>query len=34
MSAVEIATAYISIVPTGNGELIIRQAAGWALVHP
>ena len=26
--------AYISIVPTGNGELIIRQAAGWALVHP
>ncbi|QJX47789.1 hypothetical protein HMJ29_12890 [Hymenobacter taeanensis] len=25
---------YISIVPTGNGELIIRQAAGWALVHP
>jgi len=25
---------YISIVPTGNGELIIRQAEGWALVHP
>ena len=25
---------YISIVPTGNGELIIRQAKGWALVHP
>lgn len=25
---------YISVVPTGNGELIIRQAAGWALVHP
>lgn len=25
---------YISIVPTGNGELIIRQAAGWVLVHP
>ncbi|ALW84965.1 hypothetical protein AUC43_07590 [Hymenobacter sedentarius] len=20
--------------PTGNGELIIRQAEGWALVHP
>jgi intracellular sulfur oxidation DsrE/DsrF family protein len=25
---------YISIVPTGNGELILRQADGWALVHP
>ncbi len=25
---------YISIVPTGNGELIIRQAEGWVLVHP
>ncbi|OGX88677.1 DsrE family protein [Hymenobacter glacialis] len=25
---------YISYVPTGNGELIIRQADGWALVHP
>ncbi len=25
---------YISYVPTGNGELIIRQAEGWALVHP
>ena len=25
---------YISIVPTGNGELIIRQADGWVLVHP
>ncbi len=25
---------YISIVPIGNGELIIRQAEGWALVHP
>ncbi len=25
---------YISIVPTGNGELIIRQTEGWALVHP
>ena len=25
---------YISVVPTGNGELIIRQAKGWVLVHP
>lgn len=25
---------YVSIVPTGNGELIIRQAEGWVLVHP
>ena len=25
---------YISIVPTGNGELIIRQADGWVLMHP
>ncbi|GAA4499536.1 hypothetical protein GCM10023172_18300 [Hymenobacter ginsengisoli] len=25
---------YISVVPTGNGELIIRQAEGWAIVHP
>lgn len=25
---------YISVVPTGNGELIIRQADGWVLVHP
>ncbi|MDJ0367597.1 DsrE family protein [Hymenobacter sp. H14-R3] len=24
---------YISFVPTANGELIIRQAEGWALVH-
>ena len=24
---------YISYVPTANGELIIRQAEGWALVH-
>ncbi|TPG71915.1 DsrE family protein [Hymenobacter nivis] len=24
----------ISYVPSGNGELIIRQAQGWALVHP
>ena len=25
---------YVSVVPTGNGELIIRQAEGWVLVHP
>ena len=25
---------FISFVPTGNGELIIRQAQGWAVVHP
>ena len=25
---------FISFVPTGNGELIIRQAQGWAIVHP
>ncbi|TDN38888.1 hypothetical protein E4631_21305 [Hymenobacter sp. UV11] len=25
---------YISVVPTGNGELIIRQTEGWVLVHP
>ena len=25
---------FISYVPTGNGELIIRQAQGWAIVHP
>ena len=25
---------YISVVPTGNGELIICQTAGWVLVHP
>ena len=24
----------ISYVPSGTGELIIRQAQGWALVHP
>ncbi|MCR5890827.1 DsrE family protein [Hymenobacter sp. J193] len=26
--------AFIAYVPTGNGELIIRQQQGWALVHP
>jgi len=25
---------YINYVPTGNGEIIIRQYQGWATVHP
>lgn len=25
---------FISFVPTGNGEIIIRQQQGWAIVHP
>ncbi len=25
---------FISFVPTGNGEIIIRQAQGWSVVHP
>lgn len=25
---------FISFVPTGNGELIIRQVDGWAIIHP
>lgn len=25
---------FVGFVPTGNGELIIRQAQSWALVHP
>lgn len=25
---------YVSIVPSGNGELIIRQEEGWAIVKP
>ncbi|MBN8786570.1 MAG: DsrE family protein [Terrimonas sp.] len=25
---------FIAIVPSGNGELIIRQAEGWAIVKP
>ncbi len=25
---------FVSIVPSGNGELIIRQAQGWAIVKP
>ncbi len=25
---------FISYVPSGNGEIIIRQAQGWATIHP
>lgn len=25
---------FIGVVPTGNGELIIREAQGWAIVKP
>lgn len=25
---------FISFVPSGNGELIIRQNDGWAIIHP
>lgn len=25
---------FISYVPSGNGELIIRQQQGWAIMHP
>lgn len=25
---------FISYVPSGNGELIIRQQEGWAIIHP
>lgn len=25
---------FISFVPSGNGELIIRQQQGWASIHP
>lgn len=25
---------FISYVPSGNGEIIIRQQQGWAVVHP
>lgn len=25
---------FISFVPSGNGELIIRQQQGWAYIHP
>lgn len=26
--------SFIAIVPSGNGELIIRQAQGWAVIKP
>ena len=26
--------SFIGYVPTGNGEIIIRQAEGWATIHP
>lgn len=25
---------FVSIVPSGNGEIILRQYQGWAVVHP
>lgn len=25
---------FIGFVPSGNGELIIRQQQGWAIIHP
>lgn len=25
---------FVSVVPTGNGELIIRESQGWAIVKP
>jgi hypothetical protein len=25
---------FISYVPSGNGEIIIRQHEGWAIIHP
>jgi intracellular sulfur oxidation DsrE/DsrF family protein len=25
---------FIAIVPSGNGELIIRQADGWSVIKP
>ncbi|TCC98360.1 DsrE family protein [Pedobacter hiemivivus] len=25
---------FINFVPSGNGEIIIRQQQGWAIVHP
>lgn len=25
---------FISYVPSGNGEIIIRQGDGWAVIHP
>jgi intracellular sulfur oxidation DsrE/DsrF family protein len=26
--------SFISFVPSGNGELIIRQDQGWSIIHP
>ncbi|MDP9047650.1 MAG: DsrE family protein [Bacteroidota bacterium] len=26
--------SFINYVPSGNGEIIIRQADGWSVVHP
>ncbi len=25
---------FLSYVPSGNGELVIRQQEGWAVIHP
>lgn len=25
---------FISYVPTGNGEIILRHYEGWAIIHP
>ncbi len=25
---------FVNYVPTGNGEIILRQYEGWAIVHP
>lgn len=25
---------FVNFVPSGNGEMIIRQQQGWALIHP
>jgi intracellular sulfur oxidation DsrE/DsrF family protein len=25
---------FIAVVPSGNGELIIRQADGWTIIKP
>lgn len=26
--------SFVSYVPSGNGEIIIRESQGWAIVHP
>lgn len=26
--------SFLSYVPSGNGELIIREQEGWAIIHP